>query len=165
MYLAINWSCQLQSISFVFNKERSLAWLVVHRWFHSDLTSTHNVVETEGIIDIQVVSDLNFLEHVEVLSNFDIFGGNFSELVIDNGNIDGVVNIRPVGVRTCFLAVLWLSLHEVGCFFEVCELKFFADCVRSLNSIRKSKGKTYASGPSSTYLGESGIGSDASLLS
>ena len=95
------------------NEEWSLARLIIYGRFNPNLTSRHDLLKAETLVNIQMVGDLNFLEHIEILSNLKILGGDLSELVIFDGHINSVVNIRPVWMGSCFLAVLCVSLHEV----------------------------------------------------
>ena len=70
-----------------------------------------------------------------------------------NGNVDCIVNIGPVWLSSSFLAILSVSLNEIGSFLEISESKFFGHNIRALG------------GPSLAYMGKSLGGSNASLLS
>ena len=72
-----------------------------------------------------MVGDLDFLEHIEILGNLNILGRDFSELLVLDSHVDGVVNIRPLWLSSGFLAELGVSLHEVGSLLEISESELF----------------------------------------
>ena len=82
-------------------------------------------IKSELFVDICV--EALFRNHVQKLTNLNFFESHCGKLGTAQSHIDSVVHVRPLGGRVHLVAIISISLHEIGCFGMVSKGEFFGD--------------------------------------
>lgn len=95
-----------------------------------ELEGTVNVGEGQDVLkaDALLIAQVDLVEHVKVAGNLNLFGRDLAELLVGEGDLDGVIHVEPGGHDVDLGAVLVVAEHEVACLFEVVELELLLHC-------------------------------------
>ena len=84
-------------------------------------------MEAQLLININVIGHLHGLEHIEVLGQFDLAGGDLAKFWVADCYLNSVVNVRPLRSLPNLHAVVTIPHQEVRRQLEVGKLKLLRD--------------------------------------